>query len=301
MWKDSTLPIKVNEILDITTANGGNLSHGLYFLCKQSDEVLLMVKFVRPGREQGDTPRWAQYDLIAPEGASSIESFVDFTDPTHRSGRFVGSPQGLHSISSNETTKRGSSILLTEESSFRGAKDLFVAQGGPHLSVWARNNQDELGFLVTSCDHIYNSRVATLLPAGRATSFSAAVCKPAENLSTVKQILTVNDESGNLTLLEQSLDTGIWRTEPFYVEEGGNLMAIPSYTINMTALDDKKRPFCNGQVFIKSSSLLSATLNGRSDTLDPKGRWYSLDSAGDLALIIPTNGLTSQPLQISKV
>ncbi|KAJ5175562.1 uncharacterized protein N7482_001439 [Penicillium canariense] len=223
VWKDCTLPTNVNEILDIATANGGSLGQGLYYLCRQSDAVLLMVKFVRPGMEQGDAPRWAQ------------------------------------------------------------------------------NNQDELGFLVASCDNIDNSRAATLLPAGKATSFSAAICKPAESFSTVKQILAANDESGNLTLLEQSLDTGIWRTEPFYVEEGGTLMAIPSYTVNMTALDDKKQPLCNGQVFIKSSSLLSATLNGRSDTLDPKGRWYPLDTAGELALIIPTNGLTSQPLQISKV
>jgi hypothetical protein len=180
-----------------------------------------------------------------------------------------------------------------------GAKSLYIAQDEKQISIWAKNNKDELGYLAASVNEVDNGRAATLLPAGQATAFSAAVSRH-DSLANVKQMIIANDQSGNLSLLEQSLDTDLWRREPFYAEEAGNLMPIQSYTINITVTEDGQSPLSGGQVFITSSSVLSSTINGRLETLDTRGQWCCLDTTGELTLIIPTNGITSQPLQVTK-
>lgn len=56
----------------------------------------------------------------------------------------------------------------------------------------------------------------------------------------------------------------------------------------------------NGRVFIKPSSELPLIVNGRQTVLNAEGTWHDLDMSGEVALIIPTTGMTVQPLQVSQ-
>ena len=292
-----TLPVNTRTILDIAPASGGLLGEGLFILCEQADKQYLYVKFVRPGEQEGDAPQWSTFELVCPAGACSIASFTDYSDNFKRSCLLIGSPTGLHLFTAREATRKSAGKLISNHNGFLHAKALHVVQDEKQISVWAKNVEEELTYLTSSSSTFDAPRVATVLPTGKATSFSASV----RMMSTGKQTLIAGDESGNLTLLEQSLDTGIWRCEAFYAEQGGQLMPMQTYTINMTAYDADSTPLCSGKLWIESPSLLPCTINGKRKTLTPNGGWYSLDLSGEMCLIIPTNGgITSQPLSIKK-
>lgn len=197
----------------------------------------------------------------------------------------------------NELTAAGgvSSTLLNNDECLTCARELHVSQTGRNLSLFAMNGKDELAFLTTTLGNLRSARAAPILPAGSATSFSAMI---ATVKSSIQHSLICNDAGGNLTLLQQALDTGIWRNEPFFVEASGEMIPFESYTVTVTVKDAQKNAVIDGKVQIQAPSTLPVIINGRSTILSPAGGWYSLDNAGELGLIIPTKTITSQPITI---
>lgn len=173
-----------------------------------------------------------------------------------------------------------------------------MTQDGDELSIWSTNAQSQLVYLTTSASSFTGERGAVVMD--QATAFAAVMCS-SSRLSSATQALIVNDSNGNLALLEQSLDTGVWRHDPFYVETSTDMLEVPSYTINITALDANKSPLSQGSVFVQSASVLTATVNGMLVVLDHRGAWHSLDVSGEIAFIIPTSGLSTQPLTVTKL
>jgi hypothetical protein len=300
VWKDLSLPKNVQKILDIAPSSSEGLGRGLYFLYEHHGKVGLHVKFVRPGEKPGDGPEWSQYDMPCPLTASSIASFVDFTSGSNDSSLVLASNEGLHLYASQDTTESADPVVLTKASCFMGAKDLLIAQDHLQLSVWAHNYRDELGYLSGTIDNLSQARIATLLSDGRATSFTALVSR-AEGPISARHTLLANDEAGNLTLLQQALDTGIWRDEPFFVEQGGNLKEVQSYTLTVAVTSVGGEVTANGMIRLKSSSTQRVTIDGRLTTLDTRGTWCRLSAESDLTLIIQTTEITCQPLEVSEI
>jgi hypothetical protein len=300
VWKDLSLPKNVQKVLDIAPSSSEGLGRGLYFLYEHHGKVGLHVKFVRPGEERGDGVEWSQYDMPCPSTASSIASFVNYASDSNDSSLLLTSDEGLHLYQSQDTTENVDPILLTKASCFIGAKDLHVAQDDYQLSVWAHNFQDELGYLSGTIDNLSAARTATLLPSGRASSFTSLISRAEKNRPARHTLLTAGS-GGNLTLLQQGLDTGIWREEPYYTEQGGDLVPVQSYTVNVVMTNGNDVPIRSGKVRLKTSSVQTITINGCLTTLDSRGTWCRLSAEGDLTLIIQTTGITSQPLEILEV
>lgn len=188
-----------------------------------------------------------------------------------------------------------SSTLINNDECLTGARELHVSQAGRNLSLFCINAQDELAFLTTTLASLRSARAAPILPAGSVTSYCALL---AATKGSVHHSLICNDSAGNLTFVQQALDTGIWRHEPFFVEASGEMTPFESYTTTVTVRDAQKNPFINGRVQIQTSSMLPVIINGRSTFLSPAGAWYDLDNAGELGMIIPTKTITSQPITI---
>jgi hypothetical protein len=300
IWKDISLPMNVQKILDVAPSSCEGYGRGLYFLYEHHGKVGVHVKFMRPGEEPGDGAEWSQFDMPCPPTASSIASFVDFTNLSKDSSLVLASDEGLYLYTSQNTTQNMDPTILSEASCLIGAKHLRIAQDDRHISVWGRNSKDELGYLSGTIEALWKARTATILPPGRAASFTTLISRPRE-FTPASHALLAADSSGDFTFLQQALDTGIWRNEPFYTEQRGDLKPIQSYTVNATIRDKSGALIRSGKIKFKTSSFQTVTINGRLTTLDTTGVWCRLSPEGETTVIMPTNGVTSQPLEALEV
>ena len=194
----------------------------------------------------------------------------------------------------------GKLITLGSEG-LKDVRHLEVAQDGEFRTVWFTNRQEELGYIRTHNSEFSSGHSALILPAKKASSF-ACVAQPSQSNGNVAwQMLMSLDRQGNLTLLRQANDTGIWKSEPFYVPSNTENFEVESYTITINTRKEDGMLVASGRAFIATASAVEAKLNGLSCTLTPDGGWYDIDDSGSLDFIIPTQSLGAQSLTISKL
>ncbi|KAF7557530.1 hypothetical protein G7Z17_g514 [Cylindrodendrum hubeiense] len=286
--KDVSLPVNVQKIIDIAPAYGGVFGHGV-----------IHAKYGRPGDEPGDPFKWAEYKLQCPIGATSIETFPDPRDKEKRSSLMVACPKGLYLLDAKNITGhvQGPGAMVGASDVLSGAQGLQISLEGKNMSIWVINGSGELTFTTLNLDLPQDARSAPLLPGQKSTAFATLLSR-VNSEGDLQTLVISNDDHGNLMLLEQSVKTGVWRQQPFYVESDGVLKPIESYTFSITASQSPKMPLIQGEMLVTSTSPQSITANGRIVSIDSVGTWCSTDLSGELALIVPTQGTTGQPIII---
>ncbi|KAH0372867.1 hypothetical protein KCU65_g919, partial [Aureobasidium melanogenum] len=182
-------------------------------------------------------------------------------------------------------------------------RQLFVVQDKDDITIWFRNAKDELGYARAKVSNIEQTAIsALLLPAGMSSAFAPVVSAPDVTTGlTVRQMVVSNDRQGNLCLLEQSGDLGLWRRTPFYEPSSVEPTPLKSYTVTMKAKDNKGTSLSHGSLRISASSSISALLNGRNILLTSIPTWFDCDQGGSLDFIIPSDGLGAQEIKIEAV
>ena len=217
---------------------------------------------------------------------------------------FIGATDGLHYVSSQEISS-GAGGRTVGGNAVKGIEKLTTVQDGTCVTCWFKNSQEELGYFRADVNALDNGYASMLLPAGQATNFSACLSQPNSlNGEVAWQTLISKDQDGNLTLLEQGSDVGLWRTKPFFVEcEAENIqnILVESYTITIKVRDDKGIPIPKCEVFLSASATVSAFHNGQNSMLLGSGSWFTADETGSLDFIVPTKSLAAQILKISKL
>lgn len=219
----------------------------------------------------------------------------------------IGSPDGLNYLGSAEAVDRNSQTrLISADDKVHGCKSLQVAQDGENLSIWFTSNKYELGYIrTTACDTAASNNLpkpVLLLPEGRATSFAPLITGPSPSDASgqpIWQRVVANDSFGNLTLLEQGSDRGLWRRKPFYSNDDSSLYHVKSYSMTIKAFDASGSPVKDGSIQVSSASAVTGLLNGGAVTLTAAGDWYKADGQGTLNFIIPAESIASQALTIT--
>ena len=302
--RDMQLPVNVERIDDIAPAANA-YGRGLYALVNVAGSQQIIGEFARPDLDQDDGSLfWYNVKIECPAGATSIATVTDLRG---RSALLVSCIAGLQYLTCWEATNRGMpGRTLNTHALFHVASRLEVAQDREAFTVWAIGDNGQFGYQtmkVASPVPTDIGKPTPLLPAGRATGFSASVSSsfPAINRTVTFQSIITNDTDGNLSLWQQSNDTGIWSKMPFYMANLSTIVAIKSYTINLTARNSSGATVSNGSVYITSSSYLNAIVNGNPTMLHPGGTKLSLDISGQLDFIVPTYSISSQTLKVSNV
>ena len=186
----------------------------------------------------------------------------------------------------------------------RDADSIILAQDADAISLWASNHNGGLSFLTTTVEKIARGGhiAVPLLAEGRANTFSACIARPSPELgrTTVFQAIIANDSQGNLTLLQQHRDTGIWKDEPFYVSYRKRNVKFDSHTVTIQ-LFHERQPLARGQVYVSSSSATAALINGKVVQLGSTGTWLSADDLGEIALIFSASSIVGQALTLTKM
>lgn len=193
--------------------------------------------------------------------------------------------------------------LISSDSKIHGCNALRVVQDENVLAIWFTSSNEELGYIRTTMSVVESRSIPApvlLLPSGKASSFAPLITRPtANNSHNVWQMLVSNDKYGNLTLLEQASDLGLWRTRPFYYNDEENNYEVQSYSMTIKAFNADGSPVTDASVRVASASAVTGILNGRDVTLTYGGNWYQADSEGVLNFIIPTKTIGTQILTIT--
>lgn len=169
-----------------------------------------------------------------------------------------------------------------------------VSQNGTRLCIWAVNGQSQLCYVNATTDNVTGTPI---ILTQQTSSFAAITAlTDADGSPGVRHILVSADNSGNLTSLEMSHKTGIWRKEPFFVASYTRNVAVKSYTITIQAVDNKGGPVADGSILIQASTSVPAIINGKVSMLSDTASWQRLDGHGEVAMIIATSGLAGQTL-----
>jgi hypothetical protein len=240
----------------------------------------------------------------APIDATCIASVHGPGDKNRATALFVGTKTGLLYLSPKQARKRqpkGENLSTTLPFS-GGIRRLETAQDGNYATLWFTNADNELGYLRGKDMAFSNGHSAMLLPAGQATFFSACVSRPTSGNGRVAwQMLVAGGTAGNLTLLQQASDTGLWRPEPFYRPSAAENVEVESYTVTIKLESRDGTPLVSGSAFVASASAVDGTHNGERRRLTTNGDWYKADGSGMLHFIIPTTTLGGQTLRVTEL
>ena len=245
--------------------------------------------------------------LIIP-GANRIATF---TDPYGRSSLLVGGNEGLRHFNVREATSRSApGTLISSNALFKQPSSLRVAQDQDQVTVWSLSQLGELGYMRTTLANFRNGVAGittSLLPKGQVSSYSAAVSAPKKPISgsqlapagPVSQTLVTNDNSGNLNVLQQASDTGLWDAHPLYLADTAKALEVSSYSFTMQGFENNKKVANAGLITISASAQTDAIVNGKNMTLATDPTDYKLDASGELSVIVSTASLSAQSLTIS--
>ncbi|SCV36830.1 uncharacterized protein FFB14_06274 [Fusarium fujikuroi] len=296
--KELDTPENVSEILDIAPASS-SYGQGLYIT---QGKTKLYARYIRPDPNATDGTQFTFTTPVScPEGARCIASL---SNNKGYGGLLIAASDGIRYLTVSDATSRDrlGKLIFTDEI-LKNLRHLHLCQDQNNVAIWFRNNKDELGYIRTKDDSVAEASVCSLLLSpGLSSSFSAAITAPNSYTGqAVRQMVVSNDQSGNLMLIEQTADIGLWRKTPFYQPSSNEPTPLKSYTITMKARDDKGNSLSSGSVRVSASSSISIILNGRNHLLTTVPMWLDCDPAGNLDFIIPNDSLGSQKLIIDQV
>ncbi|TXC08244.1 hypothetical protein FocTR4_00004234 [Fusarium oxysporum f. sp. cubense] len=299
--KELDTPENVSEILDIAPSSS-SYGQGLYVLYVTQGKTKLYARYIRPDPNATDGTQFTFTTPVScPEGARCIASLLN--DKGH-SGLLIAAPDGIRYLTVNDATSKDKpgKLIFTDEM-FKSLRQLDLCQDKNDVAIWFRNNNDELGYIRTKADKVVEAAVSSLLlSSGQSSSFSAAITAPHSYTGqAVRQMVVSNDRSGNLMLIEQTADIGLWRKTPFHQPSSNKPTPLKSYTITMKARDGRGNSLSSGSVRVSASSSISILLNGRNLLLTTVPTWLDCDQAGSLDFIIPSDSLGSQKLIIDQL
>jgi hypothetical protein len=185
---------------------------------------------------------------------------------------------------------------------FQQCQRLVCIQDGDQYNFWALSRDGTLGY--QPCNNrlgvMWGQYVLVLPPGQTSTGFTVAVSCPDSGYQG--QTLVSNDSAGNLSMITQFADTGLWNSQPIYYNSPSHNIKIPSYHISLKAIDSRGRQAPNGSTAkISASSCTPAIINGKISTLSAAGDRLSFDATGQLAIIIPTTTISCPTISVSEL
>ncbi|TFK81376.1 hypothetical protein K466DRAFT_569058 [Polyporus arcularius HHB13444] len=270
--------------------------NGLFCLYDLQGEVQLTFAGFRLGTYRQP---WST-SLRPPPGAQSMATFVNnegCTDVLVGGTGLFHYTAALAVHSDKPTAPDRFATVLTDDKNLTQLGQLFVAQDGKHLTVYARNGGDTVLYQrleATFPDFqeaklIVQGPLVPLLARGDGGGHLAVLVDGA----TGSQRLFVVGANESLTLMEQSGSTHLWQRIPVLVPSTGKNTDVLSYTSHIRLADANNLALPKTTVLLCSSSAVDVGYNGGVVTLTPQGTPVETDMTGDITLIHSVSSLSS--------
>jgi hypothetical protein len=307
-WKLATNPLK---ILDVTFGQC-RLGKGAFVLYETTGNDLKLQFRVFEGRN-------FSVELDAPSGEHHQDCLADiklkfvsgalcltaYNDATANSTVFLVGGDVITQYKYadyNKSSGTGTTIVGDSDSKL-GIKDIHNAQSGDAITVWYTTGADAAYYYSASTSSMSDGLLVQLLPDGAGGQISGLLLSKNDDNTTLVNTLLSVDEMGDLTILQQASDTGMWESHPFYVPATTDNLEIPSFTVRIKAHTDVMGPeerISGCQLHLSTSGFVRVQSNGRTATLDQNGAWYQADHSGTVTIIIATTDMSCHTLQVDK-
>lgn len=193
---------------------------------------------------------------------------------------------------------------LVDTPAFTNVKDLDISRvdinGTPTLSIWAANSRNAISYLKfdgLDVSGMSSPEYVEVIPEGQGGYFSSFLD------GRGNQSLVYAKEDGDLVLLEQAAETGLWNKVPLIVHiDSPSTETAPSYLCTVSILDAKSDlPVPNASVNVSSAAWVNLSANGKSYYITPDGLQLEADNTGEIAFVIPASDISSTALTIHSV
>ncbi|KDQ56881.1 hypothetical protein JAAARDRAFT_179577 [Jaapia argillacea MUCL 33604] len=289
-WKLATNPLK---ILDVVFGQC-RLGKGAFVLYETVGKALKLQFRVFEGRG-------FVAELDAPSGAQCLTAY----DATANSTVFLVGGDVITQYTYDDYKKwtgTGTTIVQDPDSNPLGVKDLHNALSGSFITIWYTTGSDAAYYYSAPTDSMDRGLLVQLLPDGAGGQISGLLASKNDDHVLVNTLVSV-DGSGDLMILQQASDTGMWESHPFYIPSTTDNLYIPSFTIRIKAhtdTTDTAERVSESKLHLSSSGFVRVQSNGVTTTVSQKGAWYAADHTGTVTVIIATTDISCHTLQVDK-
>ncbi|KIO21507.1 hypothetical protein M407DRAFT_218166 [Tulasnella calospora MUT 4182] len=271
-----------------------SVGDGLFVLYKKNQRTTLMFTTILI---DDDSP-WT-VDLLVPNG-SNINSISTDIDSDGYTGLIL-TGDGLWHIPARYAADSGNTIKkISSDPLFKGATNLHVAQSGETVSAWFSNADRVLGY-----QHANNSSndaqmllgaAIPLRPTSPSIDYSAII-----DPSTGSQSFVVVEDSEHLLLMEQAIETKMWNSRPFLVNQPDGLIETNAFVSHVELHDSRtKQPLVATKVNISTSGWVNLIINGTEYMVGTdKPVTAETNAKGVLTIIQPSDGISSYTYSFS--
>lgn len=233
-------------------------------------------------------------------GASCLATYYDAE--TKATALLVGGDKVTWYKYKEYTTSSGTgtTLSLTVPS---GLKDIHTAQDGDQVTVWFTTTSDAAHYYSTATSTIDSGALVQLLDDGQGGRLSSLLYSDDDKSVLVKTLVAV-DEAGDIIVLQQASDTGMWTSRSLYVTTDDENVEVDSYTVLIRALssvtNDEDQYTAGCSLHLTASAYVQIIRNGRAATLSQGGGWFEADATGTVTLIIPTGDMSCHTITVDQ-
>ncbi|KAJ6489741.1 hypothetical protein C8R45DRAFT_929059 [Mycena sanguinolenta] len=270
-----TMPVNIESMIDLCAGTlKANLS-GLFCLYEQQDKTYL--SFV------GFMSVWSFSFRKPPPGAHTLASFVNqdgFTD------LLIGGDTLTHYTAQHALTgNAGYTVVVDEQATLGGVKEMFVAQASTLLTVYCRSSDDTVLYQRLEVSDNKIGTQGPLIPLLRREDGGGHLSVLLDHATGSQKLFSVAADN-SLTMLEQSGDTQLWQRIPVLVPStAGKNIDIVSFTTHISLKDATGAGLPNTIVLLCSSSAAEVGYNGSVLSVTALGTRVKTDDTGDITLI----------------
>lgn len=155
--------------------------------------------------------------------------------------------------------------------------------------MFASNEDQGLSYFTTeSVDFIDPMEVVPLIPEGQGGTFSPFIASK----TATQQLIISTPSATELTMLQQDMVSGLWKTKKLYVPSLDEMIEFDAYMTRIFVKNDEKEPVANEDFVLKSpEGFIDIDVNGRSVIVGPEGVNIRSDPQGSIILVIPTDDI----------
>ncbi|KAF5558478.1 hypothetical protein FPHYL_7387 [Fusarium phyllophilum] len=296
--RQKTFELSTNaiKVLDKCPANIP-LHRGLFVLYEESDALQLKFVGFNPTKENPTLRSFAQ---PVPTGATTLASFEShsgFTD------LLVSGADGLSYRTAQQVFQVDKTpfTILSSDPAFGNATQVQVAQTTQHLSIWTLSPDKALSYQEFSVPEKGQTpaELSPVIPlldkVGKDGRFA---CLRSPKLG---QRLFFVDDTGNIRMFEQSVESGMWqKPTEISIPDSDKMIEFSSHTILVTVEENDETPMALEPLRLSSSISVECLVNGvwiRTSPTDKKE--VSTDASGQLTIIIRSEGLSTPVITLT--
>ncbi|KAK3319974.1 hypothetical protein B0T19DRAFT_404506 [Cercophora scortea] len=285
MWKLATNPEKILAVAFGTSPVG--------------DGIFALYQTATGKKLQFRTFYGSDYTVepTCPPGASCLASFLN--PRTGYSVLLIGG-DGVTAMGHKEFTRSrspGTAVISPEQP--LGLRGIHAAITNQNVTIWYTTATLSAHYYSADLDAMAAGRHVPLLKEGEGGRLSGILAaRPATQPGasgdvTVNTIMSVSS-AGELIVLQEASDTGMWKAQPFYVASETANAELDGYALRIQAVQDDpallgKQPVNHCELRLISSDFMRVVVNGRVATLTREGGWYDCDAQGVLLVMIKSD------------